>query len=168
MCTGQLSVARGNSYKDYNVLVRGGARVALPDVGIRCVDSGVTEGMAKRYESSLTELNWDDYPDKAWQMPSLALVVYDGAYKGMVLCTAGPAIRYEIEENGLNELLDIGLTECPQGIWVWEGKAVFEYGDYFNPDESNIYLDGKFRSPTPKEWEAIHTNTNPWDDNDWR
>lgn len=111
---------------------------------------------------------WDGYPKSAWDRDSKAVVACDGRGNGCVLWTAGPHVRMEVEENGFEQLCDLGLDDAPLGISVWEGR--YEYRATTHPDEGcESDPVGKFRRPTDEEWRLIRDDgVCPWDDQEWR
>jgi hypothetical protein len=55
---------------------------------------------------------------------------------------------------------DVGLDDAPEGISIWEGNVVTTY-DQFNGDY-DAFLEGKFRVPNEREWNAIKKQRSPW------
>ena len=102
-----------------------------------------------------------------WNKPSKAVIASDGHGSGCVVSFAGPHLDSEIDAVG-RKLEDLGLDDCPEGIWVWEGTyrmikhESIEYGTDYSTE-----ADGKFREPGSQEWSAIRHNMCPWDPNDW-
>ena len=107
---------------------------------------------------------WDGYPPKAWKRRSKAVVACNDSKVGVVLWTAGPHVRYEIEMCG-NDLTDLGLDDAPVGVSVWTGK--YFVSDSADPTEGSEPK-GDFRSLSLDEWRAVSLGECPWDDNDWR
>lgn len=103
-----------------------------------------------------------------WSRPSLALVACDGHGQGCVIYTAGPHVRYMLDEIG-PALDDIGLDDAPPGISVWKGKTL---GTKSHDGESDVELvavdeNERFRAPTPNEWLAIEHGACPWNESQW-
>lgn len=102
--------------------------------------------------------------------PSVALVACDGHGHGCLIWWAGGHLSLEVEEAGLTDLADLGLDDCPVGVWVWEGIYVYwpsvtcEGIDEGCDAESK----GAFRAPTDEEWAAIRENRSPWNPDDWK
>lgn len=102
-----------------------------------------------------------------WVKPSLAVIACDGQGNGCVLWTAGPHIKFEMEDIGA-KLDDLGLDDAPKGISIWTGVSVMEETSTLDGHDFNSYLEGDFRAPTQDEWKAITINSCPWDDEDWK
>jgi len=112
---------------------------------------------------SLSDWDWD------WNKPSLAGCAMSDSRSGIVLWGAGGDILEEIA-NVSAKLDDLGLDDCPEGIWIWEGKCV---GQCYpsTPDhaeEWDSYPKGIFREPTEEEWTAICYNECPWNIENWK
>ena len=113
---------------------------------------------------------WDGYPSAAWERQSLAVVVSDGDGTGLVLWTAGPHIRMEMEEGGFKCLDELYLDKAPFGISVWVGRLTWNPGGWENPSDGETVPcpTNHFREPTEEEWVAIREKRCPWNDQDWR
>jgi hypothetical protein len=111
---------------------------------------------------------WDNYPTEAWFKASLAVIANSNGH-GTVLYTAGPALRFEMEEgSGCTRLDDLGMDDAPNGISVWEGFLEYQPGTWECPEDGYNLLRGKYRDLTEAEWEAIKSKKCPWDDKEWR
>ncbi len=108
--------------------------------------------------------SWGGYD---FSKPSLAVVVVNDACEGAVFWPVGGHLLYEILEAGISSLEELGLEPPEPGIWVWEGKYIWEDGPYECPLEGEMAPSGKFRKPTNEEWEAIKDGRSPWKDDDW-
>lgn len=111
--------------------------------------------------------SWGDVSKVAWEDNSFAVVACNGSGVGVVLWTGGPHVAFEISQ-GSAKLDDLGLDDAPAGISVWEGKYLWHPGSYEYPQDGATEPNGRFRSPTLEEWEAIKAGECPWDDEDWR
>jgi len=111
----------------------------------------------KTFEEEMKKIQlWEGYD---WNTPSKAVVASDGKGCGAVLWTVGPHVAYVLNEVGLNELGDLGLDNCPKGIWIWEGTSKV----YHSPDGEDDWMEllGEFRKPTFEEGELILENKCP-------
>jgi hypothetical protein len=89
------------------------------------------------------------HPTKA-----LALVASDGDGHGAVLEHNG-ALYYDLEENGIKDLEELGLGEAPDGLSVFEGRYTGGGYNSYNGDYDDVYLGGTFRELTRADWDAI-------------
>ena len=88
------------------------------------------------------------YPTKI-----LALIASKGGL-GAVLEHNG-ALWYDLEESGLSTLEDLGFSEAPDGLSIFEGKYRGGEYDSHNGDYNDTWPDGDFRELTPAEWDAV-------------
>lgn len=117
---------------------------------------------------SCFDRSWDEYPHWAWKVPSKAIVAAR-AGRGVLLFYAGPHFRYQVEEEPLECLDDLGLDKAPLGISVWEGVYITEAGATWDGETSDESMPkGEFRLLTEMEWDAVRKGMNPWDDASWR
>lgn len=98
---------------------------------------------------------------------NLAVIASDSRGNGVVLWYVGGHISNEIDDVGLRLTGDLGLDDAPEGICVWEGNFKWSPGPWEYPDDGDFYPVGKFRQPTPEEWESIHKNECPWNPQEW-
>lgn len=66
------------------------------------------EKMMQVHIASPRGYRWGDYPPGAWDIPSKAVCANCLSGCGCVLFTVGPHVRFEIEEDGLYYLGDLG------------------------------------------------------------
>ena len=101
---------------------------------------------------------------------SVAVIGSNGNGHGTLVWWAGGHLALEINEYGFSDLGDLGLDDCPIGIWVWEGKYIYHSG--VNCEGIDVGGDaepkGEFRKPTDEEWAAIREGRSPWNDDDWK
>lgn len=98
-----------------------------------------------------------------WDKPSRAVVASNGKGDGCILFHVGPHLEEEMRAVG-DDLTSLGLEDCPQGIWIWEGiYQTIRVGAY-DCTEYDTEPYGEFRKPTQEEWESINC---PWDKNEW-
>ncbi|NJO18701.1 MAG: hypothetical protein HC877_24135 [Thioploca sp.] len=93
--------------------------------------------------------------------PSKGIIASNGAGQGCVLWAVGAHLRFELEEVGLTMLGDLGLDDAPLGISVWEGKYIWQPGNWEHPLDGDMVPCGTFRSPTEEEWTAIRAGRCP-------
>src|SRR3990167_6744841 len=88
-----------------------------------------------------------------WEKPSRALIASDGSGNGCILFYCGAHLEEEIRAVG-QQLSDLGLDDCPDGVWVWEGVyAGITYPSSPNgPEEYDTEIRGNFREPKSFEW----------------
>lgn len=98
---------------------------------------------------------------------SMAVIASNENGDGAVVWSVGPHILMEQEETGLRSLDELGLVPDAAGIWIWEGKGVWQDGPWEHPQDGELILEGEFRVPTDEEWNAIRRNECPWNDDDW-
>lgn len=118
---------------------------------------------------TLREEHSNDYYGHDASKASLGLVVSNG-HDGLLLYYVGGYLALEVEEYGFTQLDDLGLDDCPPGIWVWEGTYVWSsgYNHSMGIDEGGDASPvGKFRPPTEDEWLAIHSGKCPWNREEW-
>lgn len=113
--------------------------------------------------TSIETETWGNYN---FEKPSVAIVAAGISNGLVVIATAGPHVRMEMEEYGLcaNDILPFPEI----GIWIWEGIGVWYSGPYEDPTSGETRLEGKYREPTLQEWEAIRKGECPWDDEEWK
>ena len=74
-----------------------------------------------------------------------------------ILCYVGrdlDRIAAGLGTGQLEKLYDIGLSEAPEGMSVWQGQQVGKAGQQ--------RLDGRFRAPTPYEVQCVVAGVPPW------
>lgn len=98
-----------------------------------------------------------------WSKPSRAVVACDGHGNGCVLFTVGAHVNYEMRENGIRSLGDLGLDDAPEGLSIWEGKTKTSGVG----EDIETWLEGEFRGPTPEEDAAIVSGRCPWNEDAW-
>ena len=108
--------------------------------------------------------DWEMY---CWDKGSKAVVACDGAGNGVVIWAVGGPLLFEMQEEGLYALEDLGLGDAIEGISIWEGtyepgNVSVEYEEHFQSKAV-----GTFRLPTNEEWAAIKKNQCPWNDADF-
>lgn len=110
----------------------------------------------------------EDLDPRNWDKPSKAVVASDGCGNGCIIFRCGPHLDEEINAVG-SRLSDLGLDDCPEGIWVWEGiyRGITHPSTPNGPEEYDTEVDGKFLIPTAAEWSCIRTNVCPWDEKEW-
>ena len=114
--------------------------------------------------------NPNDYYGHDGSKPSIAVVASDGSGNGCLLFWAGGHLALEVEEYGFTQLSDLGLDDCPAGIWIWEGKYVWSsgYNHGMGIDEGGDASPvGGFRAPSELEWKFIRAGKSPWNREDW-
>jgi len=98
----------------------------------------------------LTESGWED---ECWA------IIANNNGQGCVLAYGGGAtLRYEIEQEGLHALDDLGLDDAPEGISVWEGRYITTGGpEVLGYCDDNITTQpyGRFRALTHDEWKHL-------------
>lgn len=108
----------------------------------------------------------DYWGNMNWGKPSLAVLASNGD-DGCVLFTVGPHVLFDMKESGLgNKLDDLGLSDAPAGLSVWEGTTAGG-GRTFEGDYDDTYLVGTFRPLTEEEWAAVKMGDCPWDNAPW-
>ena len=87
--------------------------------------------------------------------------------RGCVLFFRGPDLKYEIRDNGVTDLGDLGLDDAPSGLLVWEGHY------YYEPEYAEGMIEGytshpvgTFRSLTEAELDDVNHGIDPWDELD--
>lgn len=105
---------------------------------------------------------WCTWKGLSFEMPSRGVIASDGKGNGCVMWAVGAHLRFELEECGFVQLVDLGLDAAPRGISVWEGKYFYQRGGFEHPEDGEMYPRGKFRRPTDEEWRAIRENRPPW------
>jgi hypothetical protein len=85
--------------------------------------------------------------------------------EGIILYYVGKDISSELEEQGSPELYCCGLDQCPDGLWVWEGRYIQRT---YHDGAWEAEPQGAFRKPTEEEWIKIKQNKCPWDPEDYR
>lgn len=109
-------------------------------------------------------------PKSDWIRDSFAVVISNGKGRGWVHATVGPAVEREIENCG-HRIEDLGLSDAPNGVSVWEGRYI--YTEYYNTEvyypmvDSESELVGEFREPTEAEWARIEQDEVPWTEEEW-
>ena len=104
-----------------------------------------------------------------WSKPSLAVLAIGTVGEGCVLHTVGAHVACDIDQisSRLDELDFDPAPPADLGIVVWEGVTKGGGKDHYNGDYYDTYLRGKYREPTPEEWEAIKKGKCPWDPTRW-
>lgn len=128
-----------------------------------CATSENPFPMIKDYKPAECKENTDP---RNWDKPSKAVICSDGKGNGCILFHCGPHIDTELNVVG-RQLDEIGLDDCPEGIWVWEGIYQTIKHDYTDGMEYSTEPVGKFSHPTRIEWGCIQGNICPWDEKDW-
>jgi hypothetical protein len=103
---------------------------------------------------------WGGFPPEAWALDSMAVLSSDGN-DGIVMFTAGPHLALEIEDYGNCTLLELGFEDVPRGIWIWQGRIIWD------KEGEPVDQIGHIREPLDSEWKAIRERRNPWNDADW-
>ena len=102
-----------------------------------------------------------------WDRPSKAVIASDGRGSGCIVSFAGPHLDEEINQIG-RQLSDLGLDDCPEGIWVWEGTyRTIRHESIDSGTDYSTEANGKFREPKNSEWYKIRENKCPWDEKEW-
>ena len=92
---------------------------------------------------------------------SYAVVASDGT-NGIVLSYVGGHMHHEVEAWDSRKIEDLGLTDAPAGISIWEGKYISEISEYEATTPK-----GRFRKPTGEELMEIVAGRCPWQVEDW-
>ena len=115
-------------------------------------------------EKPVKVLAWREYEVEDWDLPSYALIAM-GESNGTVVYWRGPHIGAEVVECS-SDLEDLGLDDCPVGLWVWEGRYVVE--TYYDTYECDTTPEGTFRKLTEQEIQALVEGRCPWTIEEWR
>ena len=110
----------------------------------------------------------EDLDPRNWDKPSKAVVASDGMGNGCVLFHCGAHIDEEINSIG-RALSSLGLDDCPDGVWVWEGvyRGITHPSTPNGPEEYDTECVGGFKEPDDMEWMKIRNNICPWDKDEW-
>ena len=95
---------------------------------------------------------------------SLAVVACNGARQGAVLHYIGRGITMMIEGEGWCDLSDLGLDDCPKGVWVWDGRYVWSCSPatVSAPEEHSLEAVGVWRELTCLEWSDLREGSDPF------
>ena len=76
------------------------------------------------------------------------------------------AVEIDVAGVGSRDLSDIGICQCPEGIWVWEGEYEAHYLNPLDGGGIDGYYptQGTFRLLTKEEWACVQMNENPFEE----